>query len=122
MDKISIMEASARKWQRIIDGKGSDGGVLDCPPCRIFYILVCVGCPIAAYSGKKFCQRTPYIDWYHHQINEHGYIRRKIYCDECVRLATNMRDYMLEIVEHLKTKKASSQDVPAQGGSDTSSR
>ena len=32
----------------------SDGGVLDCPPCRIFYMLICIGCPIAEYTGKKF--------------------------------------------------------------------
>jgi hypothetical protein len=118
MNKISIMEASVRKWQRIIDGKGSDSGVLDCPPCRIFYMLVCVGCPIAGYSGKKFCQQTPYIAWYHHQINEHGYIRRKIYCEECVRLATDMRDYMSEIVEHLKSKKAASLNGPSPNGPD----
>ena len=34
MNKIKIMEAAVKKWQRIIDKKGSDGGVLDCPPCR----------------------------------------------------------------------------------------
>ncbi len=117
MDKISIMEASVRKWQRIIDGKGGDGGVLDCPPCRIFYMVVCFGCPIASYSGKKFCRETPYIPWYHHQVNDHGFMRRKVYCDECVTLATDMRNYMSEIVEHLKAEKASklnesSQDDP----------
>ena len=53
MNKLSIMEASVRKWDRIIAGKSSDGGVLDCPPCRLFYILVCTGCPIAAYTGKN---------------------------------------------------------------------
>jgi len=36
VEKIKIMEASVRKWNRIIAGKGTDGGVLDCPPCRIF--------------------------------------------------------------------------------------
>ncbi|MGB5985320.1 MAG: hypothetical protein WBG37_08440 [Desulfobacterales bacterium] len=106
MNKIRIMEASVKKWQRIIDGKGSDGGVLDCPPCRIFYILVCIGCPIAAYSGKKFCKETPYIPWYRHQMQEHGYIRKKIYCPECRRLAIDMRDFMSEIVAHLKAEKA----------------
>ena len=54
MDHTRIMEASARKWQRIIDGKGFDGGVLDCPPCRIYYALICIGCPIARYTGNKF--------------------------------------------------------------------
>ncbi len=110
MNKISIMEASVRKWQRIIDAKGSDGGVLDCPPCRLFYVLVCVGCPIAAYSGKKFCRETPYIPWYRHQVRDHGFMIRKIYCPECTRLAVDMRDYMQEIVDHLKAKR----DLSAQ--------
>ncbi len=105
MNLISIMEASVRKWNRIIAGKGSDGGVLDCPPCRIFYMLVCFGCPIAGYTGKKFCKQTPYGPWYHHQVNDHGHLTRKVYCPECSRLATAMRDYMQEIVDHLKAEK-----------------
>jgi len=43
MDKIRIMESSVAKWNRIIAGERSDGGVLDCPPCRIYYMLVCTG-------------------------------------------------------------------------------
>jgi hypothetical protein len=107
MNKISIMEAAVRKWDRILAGKGSDGGVWDCPPCRIFYMLFCVGCPIATYTGKKFCQHTPYGPWYHHQNNVHGYVIKRIRCPECRRLAVVMRDYMQEIVDHLKTQKAS---------------
>jgi len=99
------MEAAVRKWERIIAGKGSDGGVWDCPPCRIYYMLFCIGCPIAAYTGKKFCQHTPYGPWYHHQ-NDHGYMIKKIRCPECERLAMAMRDYMQEIADHLKAQNA----------------
>ncbi len=106
MNKIKIMEASVRKWDRIIARKGSDGGVLDCPPCRIYYMLVCTGCPIAEYTGKKFCKESPYIPWYRHQLEAHDKLIRKVYCPECVKLATDMRDFMVEIVEHLKKKKA----------------
>ena len=115
MNKISIMESAVRKWNRILAGKGSDGGVWDCPPCRIFYMLFCVGCPIASYTGKKFCQRTPYGPWYHHQNNVHGYVIKKIRCPECRRLAVGMRDYMQEIVDHLKMqKKAADQGASAE--------
>ena len=102
MNKISIMEASVRKWEKIIAGKGSDGGVLDCPPCRIYYFLVCTGCPIAEYTGKRFCKGSPYPAWYWHQIQAHDKILKKVYCSECRRLAENMRDFMEEIVKHLK--------------------
>lgn len=104
INKIKIMESSVRKWNRIIEGKGSDGGVLDCPPCRIFYALVCIGCPIAEYTQKKFCKGSPYPAWYWHQNDVHGKIRKKVYCPECLELATKMRDFMIEIVEHLKAE------------------
>jgi len=105
MNKIKIMESSVAKWNRIIEGKGSDGGVLDCPPCRIFYMLLCIGCPIANYTGKKFCRKSPYIPWYWHQNNVHDKIKKKVYCPECLRLATDMRDFMIEIVESMKEKE-----------------
>ena len=37
-------------------------------------------------------------------------MRRKIYCEECVRLATEMRDFMIEIVEDLKARKAAQEN------------
>ncbi|MFH1983096.1 MAG: hypothetical protein ABIL58_14735 [Pseudomonadota bacterium] len=100
------MESSVEKWNRIIAGKRSDGGVLDCPPCRIFYALICYGCPIAEYTGKKFCKGSPYPAWYWHHIEAHDKIFRKVYCPECLRMATEMRDFMIEIVAHMKTERA----------------
>jgi hypothetical protein len=111
MNHISIMQASVAKWNRILAGEQSDGGVLDCPPCRIYYMLVCTGCPIAAYTGHKFCKGSPYPAWFHHQNEVHGFMRRKIYCDECRRLATAMRDFMIEIVEELKARKAAREEA-----------
>ena len=105
MNKIKIMEASVKKWERIIAGKAADGGVIDCPPCRIFYVLICIGCPIAEYTGKKFCKDSAYIPWFRHQVEEHGKMRRKIYCEQCTKLAEDMRDFMQEIVDHLKEQK-----------------
>ncbi len=105
MNKLTIMESSVQKWNRIIAGERSDGGVIDCPPCRIFYMLVCIGCPIAEYTGHKFCKGSPYGRWHHHQIEAHDKLFKKIYCDECLQLATEMRDFMIEIVEHLKAKQ-----------------
>ncbi len=102
MNKLKIMRASVRKWNKIIHEGGSDGGVLDCPPCRIFYFTFCFGCPIAEYTGHKFCKGSPYGRWYWHQLNEHDKIRKKIYCPECLKLATEMRDFMKEIVAYME--------------------
>lgn len=119
MDRIKIMETSVEKWNRIIAGKRSDGGIIDCPPCRIFYALVCFGCPIAGYTGKKFCKGSPYPDWYWHHIEEHDKIRRKVYCSECLRLATAMRDYMIEIVDHMKAEQERKRDLKASSAADS---
>ena len=80
--------------------------MLDCPPCRIYYMLVCIGCPIADYTGKKFCKDTPYGPWYRHQIEVHDKMRIKIYCPECLRLAKEMHQLMIEIRDFLLAKKA----------------
>jgi hypothetical protein len=114
MNKIRIMQAAVVKWDRIIAGKSSDGGILDCPPCRLFYMLVCTGCPIAAYSGHRFCKKTPYGPWYHHQNEVHGLMFRKVYCPECRSHAVAMRDYMQEIVDHLKKVRAARMILPEQ--------
>ena len=111
MNKITIMESSVAKWDRIIAGKGADGGVLDCPPCRLFYLLVCIGCPIAEYTGKKFCRGTPYPRWYWHHVNDHEEFRRKVYCPQCLQYATEMRDFMVEVVAYLKAKQNATEPV-----------
>ena len=113
MNKTSIMEAAVRKWDRIIAGKGTDGGVLDCPPCRIFYMLVCTGCPIAEHTGKRFCKASPYPHWHHHQMNAHGKMRKRVYCPECLRLAEEMRALMVEIVAALKAAPPAVDDADA---------
>lgn len=113
MNKTAIMEAAVRKWDRIIADNRTDGGVLDCPPCRIFYMLVCTGCPIAEHTGKRFCKASPYPDWHHHQMNVHGKMRKRVYCPECLRLAKEMRALMVEIVAALKAASPAEEDAGA---------
>jgi hypothetical protein len=116
LDKVAIMEASVKKWQRIIDGRGSDGGVLDCPPCRIYYMLVCCGCPIAGYTGKKFCKGSPYIPWYRHQIEVHDRMIRKVYCPECLKLARDMQHFMMEIRDSLAAARGGGSGLAGDPG------
>jgi hypothetical protein len=122
INRIKVMESSVRKWERIIAGKSSDGGVLDCPPCRIYYMLVCYGCPIAEFTGKKFCKGSPYVDWYWHQLEAHDKLFKKVYCPECLKIAEKMRDFMAEIVEYLKAKEGASSGgnpEPAESAEDS---
>ncbi len=117
MNKIRVMESSVAKWQRIIDGKGTDGGVIDCPPCRIYYLLVCYGCPIADYTGKKFCKESPYGPWLRHQIEAHDKLVKRVYCPECRRLAKDMHDFMIAIVEDLKARAEAEKKTNGTEGS-----
>ena len=110
LNKIKIMEASIKKWDRIIAGKRSDSGVVDCPPCRIYYMMACIGCPIARYTGKKFCRGTPYVPWHRHQIEVHDKLLKKVYCDDCLKLAKDMRAFMVEIRDALAAQQAENPD------------
>jgi hypothetical protein len=44
-------------------------------------------------------------------LEAHDKIRRKVYCDECLKLAIEMRDFMAEIVEYLKKKKQAEEEA-----------
>ncbi len=78
-------------------------------------MLVCYGCPIADYTGKKFCKGSPYGPWLRHQIEAHDKLVKRVYCPECRRLAKDMHDFMIAIVEDLKAKAA---DEKRSGGED----
>jgi hypothetical protein len=32
----------------------------DCPLCKLFYIVHCIGCPISDKTAKRYCKSTPY--------------------------------------------------------------
>jgi len=36
----------------------------------------------------------------------HGKMRKKVYCPECKKLAQDMQNFMIEIRDHLRSKKA----------------
>jgi hypothetical protein len=38
-------------------------------------------------------------------------MRKKIYCPECLRLAKDMQNFMIEIRDHLKLKKMQKEDA-----------
>jgi len=65
-----------------------------------------MGCPIAQYTGKKFCKGTAYIPWFRHQIEQHDKLIKKVYCPECEKLARDMQNFMKEIRDHLIEKQA----------------
>ena len=64
-EQKKALRGSIRKWEKIVDGTGTDEGHLNCPCCKIWFIVGgreynCVGCPIRTFTGVKECDETPY--------------------------------------------------------------
>lgn len=59
-ETLKALKGSIRKWERIVDGTGSDQGTKNCPLCQLFWSGDCLGCPIREQTGDPYCLRTPY--------------------------------------------------------------
>lgn len=76
-DTLSALEGSVEKWQRIYDGRASNGGPDDCPLCQMFLTPFqfclslderakqCLHCPVALSVGETNCRNTPYQTYWH---------------------------------------------------------
>lgn len=63
-ETLEALQGSIVKWEGIVAGKRRDGGVDDCPLCRIFWAAFdCRGCPVREKSGEVNCRCTPYADF-----------------------------------------------------------
>ena len=66
--QVKALCASIFKWEKIVDRIGSDKGPQNCPCCLEWLNeseikKCCIGCPIMEYTGKKYCNGTPYELW-----------------------------------------------------------
>lgn len=60
---LKALKGSIAKWEKIVAGTGVDDGTDNCPLCKLFYGLGCMGCPVAIKSGRDTCKKTPYGGW-----------------------------------------------------------
>ncbi|KKM79723.1 hypothetical protein LCGC14_1347100 [marine sediment metagenome] len=59
--QAKALKGSILKWQKIVNGTGTDKGAENCPLCNIYYFdKYCVGCPVMAVTGKHSCNNTPF--------------------------------------------------------------
>jgi len=72
MDKktLEALTGSIRKWEGIVAGTEEDLGSKNCPLCALFYNEEasalhsdCVGCPVFAKTGKRYCVGSPYVEY-----------------------------------------------------------
>ncbi len=68
---LTALKGSILKWEKIVEGTEECFGSSNCPLCFLFNNdsaryegVCCLGCPVAATTGKQFCRDTPF---YHHQ-------------------------------------------------------
>jgi hypothetical protein len=96
---LEALQGSIKKWQGILAGAADRGGA-DCALCAVFNDIDsgnCRGCP--ADSGTDCCGGH-YRAWIDHAYSHEPTVRvpitRAIHpgCPECIRLATNVRDYL----------------------------
>lgn len=65
------LEESIKKWEKIVDGTGSDKSADNCSLCQRFMFYSFDDCqrndgekcPVYEATGKKYCNNTPYRDW-----------------------------------------------------------
>lgn len=61
---LKALKGSIEKWEKIVDGTGSDNGGENCQLCQMF--LSCDGCPVAEYTGDIGCHGSPWNKWRDH--------------------------------------------------------
>jgi hypothetical protein len=83
---------SIEKWNKILDGTGKDEFSLNCPLCQKFS---CESCPTDCGEGSVWKA------WATHHVYEHeeGFWFMEIECDECRRLAEEVKKKL----EHVLT-------------------
>lgn len=99
--------ASREKWVAILNGTGTDKGIVNCPLCQRFGPTSCVleeipsrpKCPVFEDTGAKDCDNSPYRAWADHQEKCHlKQMENKIHCPECRRLAKLELEYLSRLI------------------------
>lgn len=66
-ETLEALRGSIRKWEGIVAGTEEDLGHDNCALCQLFYKFddpsTCVGCPVMAATGERYCEGTPYHDY-----------------------------------------------------------
>jgi hypothetical protein len=69
MDEETLwaLRGSIQKWEKIVDGTGTNDGAANCPLCLKFNTALnggtkchCFGCPVFASTGQHGCSGSPY--------------------------------------------------------------
>lgn len=78
-EEKKALDGSIRKWERIVDGSGTDSSGADCPLCKLHE--ECHDC-----VAMDMCYAT-YQEWLKHHYKVHRKYPRAIICNDCRELA-----------------------------------
>ena len=96
--ELRVIDKSIAKWKSIRDGIGIDGGGRNCALCQEHE--ACEGCPVYAFSNRRFCVNTPYNPWVIHLCRFHkrsmGDTERPAFalCPTCRELAQDEINFL----------------------------
>ncbi len=79
---LVALKGSVRKWEKIVEGTGSDEGWTNCPLCAKFINEDCNGCPVKD-AGFDGCTDSPYDEYV---------------ADETMENAVNERDFLVSLL------------------------
>lgn len=104
-ETLKALQGSIQKWQDIVDGKGGDSGITNCPLCDLYNHILqdCKGCPV----NKSGCRDTPHEKWCKHQhiIHSSRYPYKIVPgCPDCKRLATAELEFLKSLLPVEKEK------------------
>ena len=98
---LDALKGSIKKWEKIVDGTGYDDGAENCPLCHLFLRpwsnveQDCIGCPVMAKSGSKYCNNTPYRQWQKHQLQAGPFVAS---CRTCSAIARAELDFLKSLL------------------------
>jgi hypothetical protein len=95
--QIAALEGSIRKWEKIVSGKGFDGGTENCPCCKAFIDDNCRGCPISIYSGDIACRKTPYTNWCDRTLGQFN--RKYVTCKTNLKAANAELEFLKKLLK-----------------------
>ena len=79
---------SIEKWEDILAYKGASEGAENCALCEKhmdsdYGQLFCSECPVAQYTGRQLCEKTPYRQWITHHRKAHPKAQEYIRVNGC---------------------------------------
>lgn len=85
-----IFDKVIKKWIGIGIGIDKDLRRNNCAFCLNFSKKDCDECPVFIFTGKRYCENTPYLQWYYRKCHPR---KSKIYCEKCLLWAEKVLAY-----------------------------